>query len=553
MKTDVRNRFIIVVSLIAILIGASLVSFAVLTVNSRTISLVKDKLRSDLELSARLIDLSYPGYWHFEEHRLFKGVKPMEEKYGVVDEISKLIGGTVGYSKAHVPVSTNIMIDGKRALGTDISPEIAHVVLEQGEVYIGENEVAGASYIMAYQPIKDRLGRNIGMWYVGVPAAPYDEASRNTTISIILLALGLIVAAIAASYIIVKKTISPISTIEDGSYIAAVVDAVEPGERFQANDMGWLDTSLDDMAGKISNVSGQIKDEANSLYMTSTQLADSTNHTDNVMKELTPKIQGLAEMSERIRIIIEKMTAGVQQAASISPQMAETAKTALSVAVDGGEAINKTLYQMRAIQGMVKHMAEIVKAVDLKSGEIRYCVDVISGIARQTNQVALNAAGEAARAGEDGLVLASVAEEVRLLADESETACNEITEKLKVIKAQTIKGERVTANGTNQVAVGLESLAIAGADIGKITEAIRNIRDQIQQISTGNEEFFAWTNNAIETAHIATTTARRTSDAAQKVNALIQKQIAGLEEIDGAANKLNELVQDMEKTIRGPM
>lgn len=551
MKIDVRNSFIIIVSLIAILIGASLVAYAVTTIKARTISLAQDKLRSDLELSARLNDLSYPGYWHFEEHKLFKGVKPMEEKYVVVDEISRLTGGTVGYSKAHVPVSTNIMIDGKRILEKRISPEIAKVVLEQGKIYIGEKDVAGARYIMAYQPIKDRLGRNIGMWYVGVPAAPYDDASQKNTIPIILLALGLIVVAIAASYIIAKRKATPISTMDSAAYIASGVDAAaDPAEILHADDIGQVDTSLDVMAGKISTVSRQIKNQANSMYKASTQLSDSTNHIDSVMKDLTPKIQGLAELGERLKTIIEKMTAGVQQAAAISPQMAETAQTALSVAIDGQDAMNKNLYQMKLYKANVSSTADIFKILDSKSSEIVKFIDILNSIARQTNQVALNVAGEAAKNLEDGLVFTQVAEEVRQLADESEAACKQITERLKVIKAEIVKGVRVIDNSANQVSVGSDTLAVAGADFRSIIEATRNIRNQIQQVSEGNEQFLAWTNNAIETVQITATTAGRTSNAIQEINALIQKQKAGLEEIDGATNKLNNRVQDMEGIIK---
>ncbi|MGE5423142.1 MAG: cache domain-containing protein, partial [Ignavibacteriales bacterium] len=214
-RFNVRTRLIVVYSLVAILVSGSMAFYASVKMENKMIKSAKEKLKSDLQFGAQYLDQKSPGNWHFEDHKLYKGPVLMEGNFGIVDEIGELTGDTVTIFKADTRVATNVRKEGKRAIGTQAEPQVAEAVLNQGIEYIGEADVAGTKNITAYQPIKDSTGKIIGIWYVGVPATPYDEASRSFMFAMIWFALGSILATVAASWFIANTVAKPLKVIEN--------------------------------------------------------------------------------------------------------------------------------------------------------------------------------------------------------------------------------------------------------------------------------------------------------------------------------------------------
>lgn len=220
-RFNVRTRLIVVYSLVAILVSGSMAVYASVKMENKMIKSAEEKLKSDLKFGARYLDLNYPGNWHFENHKLYKGPALMEGNYGIVDEIGKLTGDTVTIFKADTRVATNVYKEGKRAIGTQAASQVAEVVLKQGREFIGEADVAGTKNITAYQPIKDSTGKIIGIWYVGVPATPYDDASQSFMFAMFWFALGSILATIAASWFIANTVAAPLKVIENAVRLAS--------------------------------------------------------------------------------------------------------------------------------------------------------------------------------------------------------------------------------------------------------------------------------------------------------------------------------------------
>lgn len=326
----------------------------------------------------------------------------------------------------------------------------------------------------------------------------------------------------------------------------------------QHNDeTGRLASSMNVMVEKISLLIGQTKGLAKSVYDASAQLAGSTEYSAKVMEGLTKKAQDLSEVASyqanlagRTRTVMEEMLVGVQQVATSSSSVAATAQAATSAAVAGGDQIEKAVDQMKVINAAVSDTADVVRTLGSKSEEIGQIVDVISAIAGQTNLLALNAAIEAARAGEQGRGFAVVADEVRQLAEESHTAAQQISTRIKDIQDETAKAVKAMDQGTREVSGGLEAVGNAGTAFDKIIAAIQQVSDQIQQVSAASQQMSAGTETAIESVNITASTADKTSNAAQEINALIEEQMAGLEEIDAATEKLHDLVHNMDQIIQ---
>ena len=130
------------------------------------------KARSDLQTGMEIIDMKYPGAWRAEGDKLYKGEELINNNFEIVDEIGRLTNGNTATIFLHdVRITTNVIADGERALGTEVSSEVAEKVLKQGEIYLGQANVVGHTYQSAYMPIKDARGEIIGIWYVGAPDA----------------------------------------------------------------------------------------------------------------------------------------------------------------------------------------------------------------------------------------------------------------------------------------------------------------------------------------------------------------------------------------------
>lgn len=158
-----------------IMIGVLLVfSAAVMVVvinemKSGITTFAKEKARSDLKLAEGFIEYKYPGPWQIKDGQLYKGNLQINGNYGLVDEIGGMTGDTVTIFQANQRVTTNVMIDEQRAVGTLVSEEVHEAVLIKGEAFYGEANVVGQTYQTAYMPILSENNEIIGIFYVGAP------------------------------------------------------------------------------------------------------------------------------------------------------------------------------------------------------------------------------------------------------------------------------------------------------------------------------------------------------------------------------------------------
>jgi methyl-accepting chemotaxis protein len=114
------------------------------------------------------IDTKYPGHWNLVGDELYKGDKLINDDNELIDVISKQTESPATIFLRDTRITTSIEENGKRAVGTKLSEEVAKVVLKEGKEFIGEADILGKSYITKYTPIKNNQGEIIGIWFVGV-------------------------------------------------------------------------------------------------------------------------------------------------------------------------------------------------------------------------------------------------------------------------------------------------------------------------------------------------------------------------------------------------
>lgn len=208
----------------------------------------------------------------------------------------------------------------------------------------------------------------------------------------------------------------------------------------------------------------------------------------------------VAGAATQIAAAAEEMSASVGEVARQAGAAAESAGRSGEMAVSGGEVVSKTVVEMKQISQAVNTTAESIAQLGKRGDEIGKVISVINDIADQTNLLALNAAIEAARAGEHGRGFAVVADEVRKLAERTTRATEEVSSSIKAIQEETKVAVDRMNQGTEQVKGGVGLAEQAGQNLGEIVEGANQVASLITSISAASEEAGAATTQSAQAA-----------------------------------------------------
>jgi methyl-accepting chemotaxis protein len=195
---------------------------------------------------------------------------------------------------------------------------------------------------------------------------------------------------------------------------------------------------------------------------------------------------------------------------------AEAARRALDAAEQGNRAVRDTLDGMQRIRSSVQATARKIKSLGDRSLEISEIINVINDITEQTNLLALNAAIEAARAGEAGRGFAVVADEVRKLAEHSRTATKDIAALIKAIQAETNEAVVVMEEGTKEVEIGTGLADQAGKALEAISSVVRQSAELVQEISLASKQQVRGTEGVANAMQIISGITRQTTQSARQ-------------------------------------
>src|SRR6267154_899696 len=208
---------------------------------------------------------------------------------------------------------------------------------------------------------------------------------------------------------------------------------------------------------------------------------------------------------------VEELTVSMKQVSNNAEASAEAARRALDAAEQGNRAVRDTLEGMQRIRASVQATAKKIKSLGDRSLEISEIINVINDITEQTNLLALNAAIEAARAGEAGRGFAVVADEVRKLAERSRSATKDIAALIKAIQAETNEAVAVMEEGTKEVEGGATLADQAGRALEAISSVVRQSAELVQEISLASKQQVRGTEGVAHAMQIISNITRQTS------------------------------------------
>lgn len=555
-RISVRLRLIVAFTLILAGVTGIMGLYATNVMSEKILEAAHSKLNADLALGREFIDREYPGDWQIVNGKLFKGKILMEENYEAVDRIGELTGDTVTIFKNDTRVATNVKKDGERCINTQVSSTVAEAVLKKGEPYIGRADVVGTWNETAYEPIKDKDGAIVGIWYVGVPSTPYDNAVSDFRWAMVLYSMIGIFLGFAAAFLIAYTVYKPMERISTALEAMSKGDLTqkipvkaqdEPGKL--AIMVNSLVDSMADLIGKTKNLAVMVGESTGQVAGLTENSAALVDNMSNQAEDLKRNALQQAELTGTSRVTITEMTAAIQQVAENTQEVSTSAADASSQAQEGEQHVNRAVDQINVISSTVNSTASIVGELGRKSMEIGQIVDLITNIANQTNLLALNAAIEAARAGEQGKGFAVVAEEVRKLAEESGEAAHRIAELIKEIQGESGKAVHAMQEGTQEVAAGTEVIGKAGDAFKNILAAITVVNEQIQEMSAASEEMAASAETALQGIEQTAAGAENTAAAVEQINAMATEQMESIRQVNTSVVNLNQVVEELEQAV----
>jgi len=385
-----------------------------------------------------------------------------------------------------------------------------------------------------------------------------NKASFEKAIKIILSIIFVsLVILVLSGWLIAKIITKPLNAMLISCEELASGDFRDKPRIFvQKDEIGQLSDMLANMRGSLRTVLKQVNESAEHVAASSEELTASAEQSAQAATQVATAISQVATGAERqvhviseTSAVVEQMSAGIQQVATNIDLVAGKSAQTAEKAKEGSKSVEKAVTQMTSIEQTVNHSAQVVAKLGERSKEIGQIVDTISGIAGQTNLLALNAAIEAARAGEQGRGFAVVADEVRKLAEQSHDAAKKIATLISEIQGDTGKAVIAMSEGTREVKIGTEVVTAAGLAFRQIVVLATEVSNQVQENSIAMQQMTSGSQQIVSSVKEINGLSKNASGEAQTVSAATEEQSASMEEIASSSQSLAKMAQDLQGAV----
>lgn len=472
--------------------------------------------------------------------------------------------------------------------------ERADAALESGNVSAARSLLVGEAYAKLVSEVHPKVAE-ITAWNTQFGKTHYDEGlatagqARIQAISVSAIAIAL---AVWLGVMMFKAVVPPLNSLKSQlaslganciNGLAASIGALQQGDmcnpvtpvtkhvQYESNDeigeiitifnttlttaqqslLGYNDclASLRGVMSKVSEKSARVNDLSRAVANSAQQSDSAANQISHTMDEVTHAVgetsrtseqiaQGAQKLAEDAQTASEEMSTlfdAIEEVIRSSATQGQASDQASNTAVSGGLAVSKTISSMENIEERVRHMSVVVQDLGEKQAQISTIVQTIDDIAAQTNLLALNAAIEAARAGEHGKGFAVVADEVRKLAERCAHATQEISSLIGV----------VTDGVNNAISAMDESVTV----VREGTEFSAQAKTSLEEIVTAIEEVKELAHQNSQLISLMATSAKSVQDTVNNVASITQETAAGAEELSATSEEMNASVDEVANSV----
>lgn len=384
----------------------------------------------------------------------------------------------------------------------------------------------------------------------------HDSAMSITKTTLVVATIVFIVILIVSIYIS-RSIARPIERVTKATQTMANGDlTLEPVEVKTKDELNTLATTFNQMVINLRQLFQNVSYSSERLAASSEELMASAEETARSTELVTNSIQEVATGSkaqeahiEENKRALEEMTIGVTRVAEATSAVSEISNEAMKVSQSGRESILQVITQMEQINDSTNQTADVIGALEQRSAKIASIVNVITDISDQTNLLALNAAIEAARAGEHGKGFAVVADEVKKLAEQSRQSAEDITGLISEIQNDTSKAVTSMKKGAEDVALGLNVVTEAGEGFENINNSVVSMATQIMEITAVSEQMSASAEQLLASMEQILVLSQNAAANSENVAAASEEQLAVMQEVNSSVNELTQLAESLRNEV----